>query len=225
MNDSAVTGSALFRPAVQGVLERLHTLADAQDDAIVQRVLNDTALKSATPAERAVLLRDALLPISRDTGRFLYGVARSISAKRIVEFGTSCGVSTIYFAAALHDNGGGLVVGSELESGKVAKAVRHLAETGLSQFVEIRAGDALQTLRDTGGTIDLLFLDGWKEVSLDVLHLVSGSLRQGSVLLADDLNLFPDLLGPYLDHVRNPANGFVSVPIPLGDGVEYSVKI
>jgi predicted O-methyltransferase YrrM len=224
MTNSSAFDSALQRPAVQGVLERLHALADAQDEAVIQQVRNAPAWKTASSEQRATMLRDVLLPISRDVGRFLYGIARSISAKRIVEFGTSYGVSTIYFAAALHDNGGGSVIGTELESSKVAKANLHLVEAGLSPFAEIRAGDALQTLRHTGGTVDLLFLDGWKELSLDVLHLVLGSLRHGAVVLADDLHLFPDLLAPYLDYVRNPANGFVSVAIPLGDGIEYSVK-
>ncbi len=171
------------------------------------------------------MLRDVLLPISRDVGRFLYGIARSISATRIVEFGTSYGVSTLYFAAALCDNGGGLVIGSELEESKVFKANRHLADAGLAQFAEIRAGDALQTLRDTGGAVDLLFLDGWKELSLDVLRITLSSLHRGSVVLADDTLLFPELLASYLGHVRNPASGFVSVAIPLGDGLEYSVRV
>jgi predicted O-methyltransferase YrrM len=60
----------------------------------------------------------------------------------------------------------------------------HVAEAGLSEFVEIRAGDALQTLRDTDGTIDLLFLDGWKELYLDVLKLVLPNLMPGAVVLA-----------------------------------------
>jgi predicted O-methyltransferase YrrM len=217
--------SALLRPEVQRVLERLHTLADSNDDAIIQQVRNGPTWKSASSAQKAVMFRDALLPISRDAGRFLYGLARSIAAKRIVEFGSSFGVSTIYFAAALCDSGGGLVVGSELESGKVARAHEHLAEAGLAQFTEIRAGDALQSLRDPGGTIDLLFLDGWKELSLDVLHLTLGSLRPGASVMADDLNLFPDLLAPYLAYVRNPANGFISVPVPIGDGIEFSIRV
>jgi predicted O-methyltransferase YrrM len=226
MTNLIVTDLALLLPQVQAVLKRLHTLADSNDDVIIQQVLNTGYdWKSASPEQKSAMFREALLPISRDVGRFLYGVARSISAKHIVEFGTSYGVSTIYFAAALRDSGGGLVIGSELESSKVAKATQNLAEAGLSQFVEIRAGDALQTLRDTGGTIDLLFLDGWKELYLDVLHLAEGSLRQGSVVLADDLDIAPDQLAPYLDYVRNPANGFVSVTLPLGDGIEYSVKL
>ncbi|MCY2993584.1 MAG: class I SAM-dependent methyltransferase [Planctomycetota bacterium] len=224
--DSTVSNSALWLPEVQGVLDRLHTLADAHDDAIIQQVRGDgSTWKSASSEQKATLLRDALLPIPRSGGHFLYAVARSIAAKRIVEFGTSWGVSTIYFAAALRDLGGGLVVSSELEASKVAKAKQHLEEAGLSKFVEIRAGDALQTLRDPGGTIDLLFLDGWKDLYLDVLSLASPCLRRGSVVLADDVCLFPEELAPYLEYVRNPAHGFVSVTLPLGDGIEYSVRL
>ena len=145
-------------------------------------------------------------------------------AKRIVEFGTSFGVSTIYFAAALKDNGSGVVIGSELDGCKVAKANQHLAEAELSQFTEIRGGDALQTLRDVGGAVDLLFLDGWKLMYPDVLKLLMPSLRQGAVVLADDVTLFPDDVASYLDFVRDPANGFVTVTLPLGDGIEYSVR-
>ena len=83
----------------------------------------------------------------------------------------------------------------------------------------------MQTLRNAGGLIDVLFLDGWKELYLDVLHLTAPSLRPGSVVLADDVSLFPDQLAPYLDYVRNPAHGFVSVLVPIGDGIEYSVRL
>jgi predicted O-methyltransferase YrrM len=218
--------NSLLLPNVQAVLERLHTLADSRDDTIIQQVRGDEAAwNTATSEQKATMLRDALLPVSREAGKFIYAVARSISAKRIVEFGTSFGISTIYFAAAVKDNGSGVVIGSELEASKVAKANQHLAEVGLSQFAEIRAGDALQTLRDMGGEVDLLFLDGWKLIYPDVLKLLMPSLRQGAVVLADDVTLFPDDVASYLDFVRNPANGFVTVTLPLGDGIEYSVKL
>jgi predicted O-methyltransferase YrrM len=218
--------NSLLLPNVQAVLERLHTLADSRDDTIIQQVRGDEAAwNTATSEQKATMLRDALLPVSREAGTFIYAVARSISAKRIVEFGTSFGISTIYFAAAVKDNGSGVVIGSELEASKVAKANQHLAEVGLSQFAEIRAGDALQTLRDMGGEVDLLFLDGWKLIYPDVLKLLMPSLRQGAVVLADDVTLFPDDVASYLDFVRNPANGFVTVTLPLGDGIEYSVKL
>jgi len=95
----------------------------------------------------------------------------------------------------------------------------------LAEYADIRPGDALQTLRDTGGIIDVLLLDGWKELYRDILDLVSASLRPGSVVLADDVTRFPDQLAPYLKYIRDPAHGFVSVLLPIGDGIEYSVKV
>jgi predicted O-methyltransferase YrrM len=41
-------------------------------------------------------------------------LARSSRARTIVEFGTSFGVSTLHLAAALRDNGGGRLIGTEL---------------------------------------------------------------------------------------------------------------
>ena len=222
---SNLTTSMVWQPRVRSVLDRLHTLADAHDDDLAERIHGDPVWRSGTSEQRATMAQDVLLAVSRDAGRLLYAITRSVAAKRIVEFGTSFGVSTIYFAAALHDNGGGVVIGSELASSKVTKAQRNLAEAGLSEFAEIRAGDATQTLQDTGGVIDLLFLDGWKDLYLDVLLLASTSLRPGSVVLADDVSLFPDRLAQYLRYVRDPTNGFVSVLIPVGDGIEYSVRL
>ena len=224
MNSCRLGDLALFRPEVQDVLNRLHTLADTRDETIMQQVReNNPEWRDAGPEEKAMMYRSILVPVSRDTGRFLYSVARYICARQIVEFGTSYGVSTIYLAAAVRDNGGGLLVGTEFEASKVAKAVQHLAEAELSQMVEIRAGDARETLKHMDGEIDLLFLDGWKNLYLDVLHLLSGSLRRGSVILADDLDQAQ--VAPYLDYVRNPANGFVSVMLLLDEGIEYSVRL
>ncbi len=222
---SDTLASTLSIGAVQNLLERLHRLADDRDEAIGQQVRCDPAWRTASSGEKATMLRDALLPVSPEAGRFLYLLARSASARRIVEFGTSFGVSTIYFAAALRDNGGGRVIGSELEAGKVAKATAHLAEAALLDLVDLRAGDALLTLQDPGGDVDLLFLDGWKELYLDIFHLLAPRLRPGAIVLADDVALFPDQLASYLNYVRDPANGFVSVMVPLGDGIEYSLKL
>ena len=73
--------------------------------------------------------------------------------------------------------------------------------------------------------MDLLFLDGWKLMYPDMLKLLMPSLRQGAVVLADDVTLFPDDVASYLDFVRDSANGFVTATLPLGDGIEYSVKL
>ena len=65
---------------------------------------------------------DNFLNVTPEYGRFLYQCARARKATRIIEFGTSMGISTIYLAAALHDMGGGKLIGTELEASKAARA-------------------------------------------------------------------------------------------------------
>lgn len=153
------------------------------------------------------------LAVSTACGRFLYRTARACKARRIVEFGTSMGVSTSYLAAALRDNGGGHLIGSEWLPAKVQHACANLAAAGFADLVEIRAGDARATLRDVGGPVDLVLLDGEYAHYLPVLRLLEPQLRPGAVIVADNA-LDPD----YLDYVRNPANGYRSTLAPLGDG-------
>jgi hypothetical protein len=69
-----------------------------------------------------------------EQGELIYLLCRGIGAKRVVDFATSVGMSALYFAAAMHDNGGGTVIGSELVPAKVATAKSNLADAGLSGY-------------------------------------------------------------------------------------------
>jgi predicted O-methyltransferase YrrM len=141
-------------------------------------------------------------------------------ARSIVEFGTSFGISTLHLAAALRDNGGGRLITSEFEPSKVAKARDHLTAGGLIDLVEIREGDALQTLSvDLPDTIDLLLLDGAKSLYPDILDLVESRLKPGAIVIADNADFSPE----YLARVRSPANGYMSTP--FAEEVELSVRI
>jgi len=188
--------------------------------SLVRMLLGRTPLD---PAEQARRMKDVYIPLSRAQGRFLYLVARTIGARRVLEFGTSFGVSTVYAACAVRDNGGGRVYGSELEPGKCEAARKSLAEAGLADGVEIRLGDARETLRDVAPPIDLVLLDGWKELYLPMLELVTPMLRPGSVVLADNIHTFKRALAPYVAHVQSGRHGFRSQTLPLGDGFEYSL--
>lgn len=165
-------------------------------------------------------LKTLWLPVSRETGKLLYMLARSSQARQIVEFGTSFGISTLHLAAALRDNGGGQLISSEFEPSKVQRAREHIAEAGLSDLVDIREGDALQTLaRDLPEQIDLLLLDGAKALYPEILARVESRLRPGALLIADDADHSPE----YVAWVRNPANGYLSMP--FNDDVEISVRL
>ncbi|MES2055968.1 MAG: O-methyltransferase [Pseudomonadota bacterium] len=165
-------------------------------------------------------LKDLPLPISRETGALLYMLARGCGARTIVEFGTSFGISTLHLAAALRDNGGGVLITSEFEPSKVARARDNLTAGGLIDLVEIRVGDALQTLSiDLPDTIDLVLLDGAKALYSDILNLVESRLKPGAFIVADNADYSPD----YLARVRTPGNGYLSTP--FGDDVELSMRI
>src|ERR1700744_176471 len=130
-------------------------------------------------------LKTAALAVSRETATLLYMLARGAGAKTIVEFGTSFGISTLHLAAALRDNGGGRLITSEFEPSKVARARDHLTAGGLIDLVDIREGDALQTLSaDLPATIDLVLLDGAKGLYPDILDLVEKHLRPGALIVA-----------------------------------------
>lgn len=165
-------------------------------------------------------LKELPLAVSRETGQLLYMLARSTGARSIVEFGTSFGISTLHLAAALRDNGGGRLITSEFEPSKVARARTNLTEGGVIDMVEIREGDALQTLsRDLPGHIDLLLLDGAKALYPEVLALVESRLKPGAFVIADNADYSPD----YLAYVRSATNGYLS--IPFGEDVELSMKL
>jgi predicted O-methyltransferase YrrM len=174
----------------------------------------------ASAAERADALQDAYIPISADAGKLLYALIRASRPETVVEFGTSFGISTIYLAAAVADNGTGHVVTTEQSSKKVAAAGSNLREAGVETAVTILAGDALETLADVSGPVGLVLLDGWKNLCLPVLRLLEPKLASGALVAADDIS-HPGM-ADYLDFIRDPANGYVTVAFPVEDGMEIS---
>ena len=68
----------------------------------------------------------------------------------------------------------------------------------------------------------MVLLDGWKEIYLPVLQLLEPHLGPGALVIADDTTVYPESVTPYLDYVRKDGNGYLSVAIPLDDGLELS---
>ncbi|MES2451510.1 MAG: class I SAM-dependent methyltransferase [Pseudomonadota bacterium] len=211
---------------VAAVLQRLFAEAEQADRPLIESFLNgdtppDQMIADVIAAEKWDLRElyreqaDNFLNISPEFGRFLYMCARACNAALIVEFGTSMGVSAIHLAAALHDMGRGKLIGTELEPGKAIRARAHLEEAGLAGFVDIRLGDARETLREIDGDIDLVLLDGAFSLYLDVLKVLEPRFRAGTLIVAE--NAFEEADG-YLQYVRDPANGYLSQSIPVNEG-------
>lgn len=216
--------STLTHVPLASLLDRLFEQADRATSpamASISREERERLMRSKTEyLDFYSRAKDLWLPVSRETGVLLYQLARSTGARSIVEFGTSFGLSTLYLAAALRDNGGGHLIGSEFEPSKVAKARQHLVEGAVDDLVEIREGDALKTLAtNLPESIDLLLLDGAKSLYGDILDLVERHLRPGALIVADNADYSPD----YLARVRSPESGYLSVP--FRDDVELSIRL
>ena len=222
-NDDA----GLADPKVAATLKKLHERAKG-DRWILMRALPAAALAALRGKKTfdAVepYLKNAYIPVDPDQGKLLYVTARAIEAKTIVEFGTSFAISTIYLAAAARANGG-RVIGTEMEPTKVKAARANVAEAGLAQFVDIREGDAMKTLAALEHQIDFLLLDGWKDIYLPMIKMLSPKMRAGAVVLADNIFTFKKTLRPYVAHMQDRTNGFESVTLPIGHGMEYSVRL
>ncbi len=217
--------TGLADPQVAAVLADLHRASKA-DTWVFARALPSVllGLVRGIPVMQTVnpRLADAYIGVPPEVGQLLYLTARAIDAKQAVEFGTSFGISAVYLAAAMRDTGGQFI-GSETEPNKITIARQNLDRAGLSPWSEVRAGDALETFRDIAAPIDLVLLDGWKDLYLPMLKLLMPKLRKGSVIMADNIHTFKKGLAPYVAFVQDPANGFQSTTLPLGSGIEYSV--
>ena len=104
---------------------------------------------------------------------------------------------------------------------KAARARSHLEEAGLDDLVDVREGDALETLKEVHDDVDVLLIDGAWSLYLPVLKLIEPKLAQGAVVLGE--NAFDK---DYIDYVRDPVNGYVSMPLPVneGRGNEFTVR-
>jgi len=181
-------------------------------------------LAKASAQERADALSDFYLPVTPDAGRLLYALVRAGKPSTIVEFGMSLGISAIHLASAVRDNGTGRVVTTELSAAKVTAAKKTFADTGLDDLITVLEGDALSTLADIDGPVGFVLLDGWKELYLPVIKLLEPRLTAGALIVADNTSM--DDTKPYLEHVREPGNGYVSVNFPVreGDSMEISCR-
>jgi predicted O-methyltransferase YrrM len=211
--------NTLHTDQVRTVLDRLFAAA-SHDDEAPRRTKPDVSWESATAQERADALQAAYLPIAAQGGDLLSILVRAKRPATIVEFGTSYGISTLYLAAAVADNGMGSVVSTELNNAKVAAARANLVEARLSDHVVILPGDAMLTLNDIRGPIELVLLDGWKDMCLPVLRSLESRLSTGALIVADGIKL--PSMSSYLEYVRNPINGYATVAFPVDDGMEIS---
>jgi predicted O-methyltransferase YrrM len=223
--------SPLNDPKLESLLDRLHAQSDTQvdeTDAYFARREQEVAIDQENFYDDDMyrFLSDKMVALDRDKAEFCYLLCRSLRARRVVEAGTSFGVSTLYLAAAVRDNQveKGVVIGTEYEPRKVEVARANFKEAGLSEFIELREGDLRQTLQEVGGAVDFMLVDIW-EVALPALELVSSSLRPGAIVACDNTAVDAAEYRDYFEFVNDPNNRFRTMTVPFEGGFELTVRV
>ena len=223
--------SPLNDPELEALLDHLPIESDAEieeTDAYFARREREGSLDPDNFCDEDMhrFLVDKMVALDRDKAEFCYLLCRSLSAVRVVEAGTSHGVSTLYLAAAVRDNQveNGVVIGTEHEPKKAAIARQNFADAGLSEFIDLREGDLRETLQDVGGPVDFMLIDIW-DVALPALERVSPSLRTGAIVGCDNTTVDAIEYRGYFEFVNHPANRFRTITLPFAGGFELTVRV
>ena len=215
----------------------------ASIDAILQREQAEYLDKlmpesSGLLAEMESYAAEHRVPIAdREVALFLEITARAIKARRVLECGMAIGYSVIHLARGMAD--GGLVVTIEPNDKMIQAAEGFLSRAGVRQPVQIEKGYALEVIPRLEETFDLVFIDAVKEEYRGYLDLALPKLREGGVVICDNLLWGGQVAGEINSPDQKSSTAalrefnryFVNHPqlraevLPVGDGLGYGVKV
>lgn len=162
-----------------------HLYNDSKNDYL--RMMKGAAKSIFRPIQPADF-KDAYLAISKEKGKDLVQMIKENKMKNIVEFGTSFGISTLFLAQGVIETGGKIIT-TELIETKARKALENFQKAGVNNLIEIRIGDALKTLANHNEPIDLLLLDGWKDLYLPLFQMLEPNFHDNTVIYVDNADM------------------------------------
>ncbi len=206
-------------------------MIDSKIDAVLKRIEEQEKFEHENPYETPN--SEKVLSIGRNTGIFYNILLQSMTAKKILEIGMSIGYSTIWFADAISKKPDGKIITIDQDKKKIELAKRNFEEAGVSDFIEIRHGDAMEVLSNiidesnSAESFDFVFIDADKERYIQYFDAVLPLVKPGGLIGADNI-LFPErfqkFTNLYVKHLRkNPK--ISSVTIPIDNGEELSLKL
>lgn len=178
----------------------------------VQKILADIKAKDK-----------GLLAVSEEDGRFLRLMVASSGAKRALEIGGASGYSAIWIGMGLRDTGGRLVT-IEYDPVRARELAENVRRAGLSDIVQVVAGDAFQQIPKVTGTFDFVFLDAWKKDYKRFFDLVYPRLDKRGLFLAHNVVNKRSEMGDFLDAVLKHPTLWTTIVSPSGEGMSVSLK-
>ena len=207
------------------------TLQKNQIEDTLAELYNDSKfdiLKMAKGAARSIFrpiqpsdFKDAYLSISKEQGVDLIKLIEEKNIKNIVEFGASFGISTLFLAQGAIETGGKIIT-TELIESKAKQAIENFKKAGVSDLIEVRVGDAMETLRTHNEPIDLLLLDGWKDLYLPLFQMLKSNFHANTFIYVDnaemsDSQVFLNIIRQNAKYNLQPMFGGKVVLITIND--------
>ena len=165
-------------------------------------------------------------------GKIITGIIQKYKPRNILEVGTLYGYSAILMADTLN-GANGKVITIEIDKPIADIARKNIADAGLADKIDVIVGNALDVIPRLNSTFDLLFLDAAKNEYLKYLKLAQKrNLKEGSIIVADNVEISKSEMQDYLEHVRN-SRGYRSKTIEttveftpnVKDAMEVSIKV
>jgi predicted O-methyltransferase YrrM len=189
----------------------LMTPASAQSPEL-QKILADIKAKDS-----------GQLAVSEEDGRFLRLLVASKGARHALEIGGASGYSAIWIGMGLRETGGKLVT-IEYDPTRAKELAENIRRAGLTDVVQVLAGDAFQQIPKVTGTFDFVFLDAWKKDYKRFLDLMMPRLNKGALFVAHNVVNKRSEMGDFLDAIwKNPAL-WTTIVSPSSEGMSVSMK-
>jgi predicted O-methyltransferase YrrM len=217
--------STLASDGVQRVLAEIRAAGEDQYAVAIRRLEAREAELGAKfySREQAEIVKGLPLAVTPEVGQILYALTLAARPRLVIEFGGSLGFSTIHLASALRDLDTGALITTEIIPEKADHLAANVEAAGLDDFVEIRTGDAMETLLGLDREIDMLFLDGSDDLYLPVLEVCESWLAPDGLVVAD-LSQDEPHHDRYRAHVTSLASSYVTSEIALGAGILVSIR-
>ncbi len=133
-------------------------------------------------------------------GKILAEIVKKTRPKRILEVGALYGYSAILMAKNSPPKAE--IISVEKNPEHVRMAMENIRRATMEGRIRVIEGDGRTELGKLSGSFDLVFLDAEKTQYLAYLKAIEKNLHKGSVLVADNVGIFKDQMGDYLEYVR-----------------------
>ncbi|AWV96757.1 O-methyltransferase [Arcticibacterium luteifluviistationis] len=158
---------------------------DSKNDGFkIMKGFAKSAFRSIQPRD----FSDVYLSITKEQGEDLVRLIKQRKLKNVVEFGTSFGISTLYLAQGVLETQGHIIT-TELIESKAQKAIENFKNAGVNNLIELRVGDAMETLKNHAEPIDLLLLDGWKDLYLPLFEMLEPNFHSDTLVYVDNAEM------------------------------------